>query len=44
MGLLEKNRCKNLFSYVQKYDPADPKTYGGKRKNEIYLIFVRFGS
>jgi Rab GDP dissociation inhibitor len=29
MGLLEKNRCKNLFSYVQKYDPADPKTHGG---------------
>ena len=29
MGLLEKNRCKNLFLYVQKYDPADPKTHGG---------------
>jgi Rab GDP dissociation inhibitor len=27
MGLLEKNRCKNLFSYVQKYDPQNPKTH-----------------
>jgi Rab GDP dissociation inhibitor len=29
MGLLEKTRCKNLFVYIQKYDPKDPKTYGG---------------
>jgi Rab GDP dissociation inhibitor len=29
MGILEKTRCKNLFVYIQKYDPKDPKTYGG---------------
>jgi Rab GDP dissociation inhibitor len=29
MGLLEKNRCKNFFVYVQKYDPENPKTHGG---------------
>ncbi len=36
MGLLEKNRCKNFFSYVQKFDIADPKTHGGKKR----IIFV----
>lgn len=27
MGLLEKNRCKNFFQYVQKYEPTEPKTH-----------------
>jgi len=30
MGLLEKNRCKNLFAFVQKYDPIEVKTHGGE--------------
>lgn len=29
MGLLEKNRCKNFFVFIQKYDPENVKTHGG---------------
>jgi Rab GDP dissociation inhibitor len=44
MGLLEKNRCKNLFSYVQKYDPADPKTHSGvdAKKESFEAIIKKF--
>lgn len=27
MGLLEKNRCKNFFNFVQKFDSNNPKTF-----------------
>jgi Rab GDP dissociation inhibitor len=39
MGLLEKNRCKNFLSFVQKYDPKDPKTHGGK-ETSLYLVLI----
>ena len=29
MGLMEKNRCKNFFAYIQDYDIKDPKTQKG---------------
>ena len=29
MGMLEKNRCKNFFQYIQDYESADPKTQKG---------------
>lgn len=29
MGLLEKNRCRSFFSYVNSYDPADANTHYG---------------
>lgn len=29
MGLFEKNRCRQFFSYVNHYDPNDPYTHGG---------------
>lgn len=42
MGLLEKNRCKNLFVYVQKYDPKDPKTHGGLDLNkETFAALIK---
>lgn len=27
MGLFEKRRCKNFFSFIQKFDINDPKTH-----------------
>jgi len=42
MGLLEKNRCKNLFVFVQKYDPQDPKTFGGlDLKKETFSAVIK---
>jgi len=42
MGLLEKNRCKNLFAFVQKYEPADPKTHGGlDLKKEAFTALIK---
>jgi Rab GDP dissociation inhibitor len=41
MGLLEKNRCKNFFIYIQKYDPENVKTHSGldlKKDNFSALI------
>lgn len=29
MGLLEKNRCRSFFSYVNSYEPEDPSTHYG---------------
>ena len=29
MGLWEKKRCKNFFSFVQDYDPKNIQTHGG---------------
>lgn len=29
MGLFEKNRCRQFFSFVNHYDPNDPYTHGG---------------
>lgn len=29
MGFFEKRRARNFFSYVQGYDPKDPKTHNG---------------
>ena len=41
MGLLEKNRCKNFLQYVQKYDPKDSKTHGGKETSlDLVLISI----
>ena len=28
MGIFEKNRCKNFFSFVQNYEPDRPETHG----------------
>ena len=27
MGMFEKNRCKNFFQFIQKYNPEVPKTW-----------------
>ena len=29
MGLMEKRRCKKFFTFIQKFDVKDPKTYDG---------------
>lgn len=42
MGLLEKNRCKNFFVFIQKFDPVNPKTHGGwDLKKEPFSTLVK---
>jgi Rab GDP dissociation inhibitor len=45
MGLFEKNRCKNFFSYCQTYDPNDPKTHNKMdlKKDTAKALFKSFG-
>lgn len=44
MGLLEKNRCKNFFQYVQKYDLNNPKTWDNldMRKEKFQSLVKKF--
>lgn len=37
MGLLEKNRCRSFFSYVNCYDPADASTHYGLDLNTMSM-------
>lgn len=37
MGLFEKRRAKNFFSYVQDYDAADPRTHKGYDLNRMTM-------
>jgi len=41
MGLLERNRCRNFFTFLQNYDPNDPTTHANidlERENFSRLI------
>jgi Rab GDP dissociation inhibitor len=44
MGLLEKNRCKNFFQYVQKYDQNNPKTWENldQKKEKFQSLIKKF--
>jgi Rab GDP dissociation inhibitor len=44
MGLLEKNRCKNFFQYVQKYDQKNPKTWENldQTKEKFQALIKKF--
>lgn len=45
MGLLEKNRCRSFFSYVNGYDPADSSTHYGLdlRTMSMQELYRRYG-
>lgn len=45
MSLLEKNRCRQFFGYVQDVNPEDPKTFGNLdlKKNNMRQVFEYFG-
>ena len=42
MGLLERNHCRNLFLFVQNYNPKDTKTHGGNIFHST-IILPRLG-
>jgi len=35
MGLFEKRRCKNFFTFIQKYDPKIGKNYEGMDLSKV---------
>lgn len=37
MGMFEKNRCRQFFSYVNNYDPADRSTHAGLDLNVMTM-------
>ncbi len=44
MGILEKRRCKKFFSWVEKWNPADPSTHNGFNPNTpMKDVFAKFG-
>ena len=36
MGIFEKRRFRKLLMFVNDFDPNDPKTFQGKRKNLLF--------
>ena len=43
IGLFEKRRFRNFLSYLAKYDPNDPNTYGGAYAS-VFLLCLLYGS
>jgi Rab GDP dissociation inhibitor len=45
MGLMEKRRARNFFTYLQKYDEKDPKTFNGLdlKKVPMGAVYEKFG-
>lgn len=43
IGLFEKRRFRNFLSYLAKYDPNDPNTYGGAYA-PVFLLCLLYGS
>jgi Rab GDP dissociation inhibitor len=35
MGLFEKRRCKKFFTFVQNFEPNNPKTHEGNRYSNL---------
>eukprot|EP00695_Tsukubamonas_globosa_P003347 TRINITY_DN586_c0_g1_i1.p1 TRINITY_DN586_c0_g1~~TRINITY_DN586_c0_g1_i1.p1 ORF type:complete len:415 (+),score=185.05 TRINITY_DN586_c0_g1_i1:155-1399(+) len=44
LGLLEKNKCRKFFMYVQEYEENDPKTWDGCDLNKMTMqgLFDKF--
>jgi len=45
MGMFEKNRCRKFFTFVQEYEPENPKTHKGWDlvKTPMKDVFKQFG-
>lgn len=43
LGFFEKRRAKNFFSFLQQYDPANPKTWNGEREQSLLPVVAARG-